>query len=134
MKLKKFSNGLTVDFYTKHRIEFTADWVGAFETKPTPLVSLRIYDRNVRSLKPYDKYHDIGIFSTLQEAFNFLQAKCKTTLKQKVKDELLKLEAQILTKFYKIPNQGITKLSNELGLISTEASQTNEMWTTRGAK
>ncbi len=42
-------------------------------------------------------------------------------------------------KFYKkvktkIPNQGITELSNELGLNSTEASQTNEMWTTRGAK
>ena len=42
-------------------------------------------------------------------------------------------------KFYKkvknkIPNQGITKLSNELGSISTEASQTNEMWKTRGAK
>jgi hypothetical protein len=35
---------------------------------------------------------------------------------------------------HKIPNQGITELSNELGLISTEASQTNEMWTTRGAK
>jgi hypothetical protein len=34
----------------------------------------------------------------------------------------------------KIPNQGITELSNELGLNSTEASQTNEMWTTRGAK
>ena len=33
-----------------------------------------------------------------------------------------------------IPNQGITKLFNQLGLISTEASQTNEMWTTRGAK
>ena len=41
-------------------------------------------------------------------------------------------------KFYKkvknkIPNQGITELSNELGSISTEASQNNEMWKTRGA-
>ena len=134
MKLKKYTNGFNVDFSTKHRIEFTADWVGAFETEPTPLVSLRIYDRNVRSLKPYDKYHDIGIFSTLQEAFNFLQAKCKTTLKQKVKDELQKLEAQILTKLYEIPNQGITELSNELSLISTEVSQNIERWTTRGAK
>ena len=134
MKLKKFSNGFTVDFSTKHRIEFTANWLGYWETEPKPLVSLRIYDRNVRSLKPYNKYYDIDTFSTLQEAFNCLQAQCKTNLKQKVKDELLKLEAQILTKFYKIPNQGITKLSNELGLISTEASQTNEMWTTRGAK
>ena len=134
MKLKKFSNGFTVDFSTKHRIEFTANWLGYWETEPKPLVSLRIYDRNVRSLKPYNKYYDIDTFSTLQEAFNCLQAQCKTNLKQKVKDELLKLEAQILTKFYKIPNQGITKLSNELGSISTEASQTNEMWTTRGAK
>ena len=134
MKLKKFLNGFTVDFSTKHRIEFTANWLGYWETEPKPLVSLRIYDRNVRSLKPYNKYYDIDTFSTLQEAFNCLQAQCKTNLKQKVKDELLKLEAQILTKFYKIPNQGITKLSNELGLISTEASQTNEMWTTRGAK
>ena len=134
MKLKKFSNGFTVDFSTKHRIEFTANWLGYWETEPKPLVSLRIYDRNVRSLKPYNKYYDIDTFSTLQEAFNCLQAQCKTNLKQKVKDELLKLEAQILTKFYKIPNQGITELSNELGLISTEASQTNEMWTTRGAK
>jgi hypothetical protein len=134
MKLKKFTNGFTVDFSTKHRIEFTANWVGAFETEPKPLVYLRIYDRNVRSLKPHNKYHDIGIFSTLQEAFNFLQAKCKTTLKQKVKDELQKLEARLLTKFYEIPNQGITELFNELGLISTEVSQNIERWTTRGAK
>ena len=134
MKLKKFLNGFTVDFSTKHRIEFTANWLGAWETEPKPLVSLRIYDRNVRSLKPYNKYYDIDTFSTLQEAFNFLQAQCKTNLKQKVKDELLKLEAQILTKFYKIPNQGITELSNELGLISTEVSQNIERWKTRGAK
>ena len=33
-----------------------------------------------------------------------------------------------------IPNQGITELSNELGSISTEASQTNELRTTRGVK
>ena len=133
MKLKKFSNGFTVDFSTKHRIEFTANWLGYWETEPKPLVSLRIYDRNVRSLKPYNKYYDIDTFSTLQEAFNCLQAQCKTNLKQKVKDELLKLEAQILTKFYKIPNQGITKLSNELGSISTEVSQNIERWKTRGA-
>ena len=35
---------------------------------------------------------------------------------------------------HKIPNQGITELFNQLGLNSTEASQANEMWTTRGAK
>ena len=134
MKLKKFSNGFTVDFSTKHRIEFIADWVGYWETEPQPLVSLRIYDRNVRSLRPHDKYYEIGTFTSVEETFNFLQAKCKTTLKQKVKDELQKLEAQILTKFYKIPNQGITELFNQLGLNSTEASQNNEMWTTRGAK
>lgn len=34
----------------------------------------------------------------------------------------------------KIPNQGITELSNELGSISTEVSQNIERWTTRGAK
>jgi hypothetical protein len=34
----------------------------------------------------------------------------------------------------KIPNQGITKLFNQLGLISTEVSQNIERWTTRGAK
>jgi len=33
-----------------------------------------------------------------------------------------------------IPNQGITKLSNELGSISTEVSQSIERWKTRGAK
>jgi CRISPR/Cas system-associated endonuclease Cas1 len=134
MKIKKFSNGFKVDFSTKHRIEFTADWLGAWETEPKPLVALRIYDRNVRSLKPHNKYCDIGMFSTLQEAFNFLQSKCKTNLKQKVKDELQKLEAQILTKLYEIPNQGITELFNQLGLISTEVSQNIERWKTRGAK
>ena len=41
-------------------------------------------------------------------------------------------------KFYKkvknkIPNQGITELSNELSLISTEVSQNIERWKTRGA-
>ena len=96
MKIKNYKNGFTVDFSTKHRIEFTADWVGYWETEPQPLVRLRIYDKNVKSLKPHNKYHDIDTFSTLQETFNFLQAKCKTTLKQKVKDELQKLEAQIL--------------------------------------
>ena len=35
---------------------------------------------------------------------------------------------------HQIPNQGITRLANQLGSISTEASQTNEMWKTRGAK
>jgi len=35
---------------------------------------------------------------------------------------------------HKIPNQGITELSNELGLISTEVSQNIERWTTRGVK
>jgi hypothetical protein len=34
----------------------------------------------------------------------------------------------------KIPNQGITELFNQLGLISTEVSQNIERWTTRGAK
>ena len=33
-----------------------------------------------------------------------------------------------------IPNQGITKLFNQLGLISTEVSQNIERWKTRGAK
>ena len=32
-----------------------------------------------------------------------------------------------------IPNQGITKLFNQLGLISTEVSQNIERWKTRGA-
>jgi hypothetical protein len=35
---------------------------------------------------------------------------------------------------HQIPNQGITRLANQLGLNSTEASQTNEMWKTRGVK
>jgi len=34
----------------------------------------------------------------------------------------------------KIPNQGITELFNQLGLISTEVSQNIERWTTRGVK
>ena len=33
-----------------------------------------------------------------------------------------------------IPNQGITKLFNQLGLISTEVSQNIERWKTRGVK
>jgi hypothetical protein len=33
-----------------------------------------------------------------------------------------------------IPNQGITRLANQLGSISTEVSQNIERWTTRGAK
>ena len=113
MKLKKYSNGFKVDFSTKHRIEFTADWVGYWEKEPQPLVRLRIYDRNVRSLKPHNKYHDINNFSTLQETFNFLQEKCKTNLKQKVKDELLLLEKQILDN-----NSGIVNVSSD-ALINT---------------
>ena len=113
MKLKKFNNGFKVDFSTKHRIEFTADWVGYWETKPQPLVRLRIYDRNVRSLKPHNKYHDINTFNTLQETFNFLQEKFKTKLKQKVKDELLLLEKQILDNI-----SGIVNVSNNT-LINT---------------
>ena len=108
MRIKKYSNGFKVDFSTKHRIEFTADWVGYWEKKPQPLVRLRIYDRNVKSLKPHNKYHDINTFSTLQETFNFLQEKCKTNLKQKVKDELLLLEKQILDN-----NSGIVNVSDD---------------------
>lgn len=35
---------------------------------------------------------------------------------------------------HQIPNQGITRLANQLGSISTEVSQNIERWTTRGAK
>lgn len=46
----------------------------------------------------------------------------------------LKKEFTLYLKENEIPKQGITELSNELGLISTEVSQNIERWTTRGAK
>lgn len=42
--------------------------------------------------------------------------------------------ADVMKKENEIPNQGITELSNELSLISTEVSLNIERWTTRGAK
>jgi len=54
-------------------------------------------------------------------------------MKNKVKFST-KLNGKTISINHKIPNQGITKLSNELGLISTEVSQNIERWTTRGAK
>jgi hypothetical protein len=90
MKLKKFINGFTADFSTKHRIKFYAEWNGS------PLVHLFIWDKNVRSLKPYDKYYLINHFNNINETLEFLKQKSKIMLKQEVVLKLLKLEKEIL--------------------------------------
>ena len=90
MKLKKFINGFRVDFSTKHRIRFYADWNGS------TLVHLYIWDKNVRSLKPHDKYYFINHFNNINETLEFLKQKSKINFKQEVISKLLKLEKEII--------------------------------------
>ena len=107
MKLKKYSNGFRVDFTTKHRIKFYADWNGL------PIVHLFIWDNNVKSLKPYDKYSFINHFDNIKDTFNFLKEKCKKNFKKEIIEKLLKLEKEILDN-----NSGIINVSND-ALINT---------------
>jgi hypothetical protein len=107
MKLKKFINGFTVDFSTKHRIKFYAEWNGS------PVVHLFIWDKNVRSLKPYDKYYLINHFNNINETLEFLKQKSKINFKQEVVLKLLKIEKEILDK-----NSGIVNVSED-ALINT---------------
>jgi hypothetical protein len=107
MKLKKFINGFTVDFSTKHRIKFYAEW------NDSPVVHLFIWDKNVRSLKPYDKYYLINHFNNINETLEFLKQKSKINFKQEVVLKLLKLEKEILDN-----NSGVVKVSND-ALINT---------------
>jgi hypothetical protein len=107
MKLKKFINGFTVDFSTKHRIKFYAEWNGF------PVVHLFIWDKNVKSLKPYDKYYLINHFNNINETLEFLKQKSKINFKQEVVLKLLKLEKEILDK-----NSGIVNVSED-ALINT---------------
>jgi len=102
MKLKKFTNGFTVDFSTKHRIKFYAEWNGS------PVVHLFIWDKNVRSLKPYDKYYLINYFNNINETLKFLKQKSKINFKQEVVLKLLKLEKEILDN-----NSGVVNVSND---------------------
>ena len=90
MKLKKYSNGFKVDFSTKHRIKFYTEWNGS------PVVHLFIWDKNVRSLKPYDKYYLINHFNNINETLEFLKEKSKIKFKQEVVLKLLKIEKEIL--------------------------------------
>ena len=107
MKLKKFINGFTVDFSSKHRIKFYAEWNGS------PVVHLFIWDKNVRSLKPYDKYYLINHFNNINETLKFLKEKSKINFKQEVVSKLLKLEKEILDN-----NSGVVNVSND-ALINT---------------
>jgi len=107
MKLKKFINGFTVDFSTKHRIKFYAEW------NDSPVVHLFIWDKNVRSLKPYDKYYLINHFNNIKDTFDFLKEKCKKNFKSEIIEKLTNLEKEILDN-----NSGIVNVSND-ALINT---------------
>ena len=107
MKLKKFINGFTVDFSTKHRIKFYAEWNGS------PVVHLSVWDKNVRSLKPYDKYYFINHFNNIKDTFDFLKEKCKKNFKSEIIEKLTNLEKEILDN-----NSGVANVSND-ALINT---------------
>jgi uncharacterized protein YqgQ len=107
MKLKKFINGFRVDFSTKHRIRFYADWNGS------PLIHLYIWDKNVRSLKPYDKYYFINHFNNIKDTFDFLKQKCKKNFKSEIIEKLTNLEKEILDN-----KSGVVNVSN-YALINT---------------
>ena len=107
MKLKKYSNGFRVDFTTKHRIRFYADWNGS------PLIHLYIWDKNVRSLKPHDKYYFINHFNNIKDTFDFLKEKCKKNFKSEIIEKLTNLEKEILDN-----NSGVVNVSSD-ALINT---------------
>ena len=107
MKLKKFTNGFTVDFSTKHRIKFYAEWNGS------PVVHLSVWDKNVRSLKPYDKYYFINHFNNIKDTFDFLKEKCKKNFKTEIIAKLTNLEKEILDN-----NSGVVNVSDD-ALINT---------------
>jgi hypothetical protein len=98
MKLKKFINGFKIDFSTKHRIKFYAEWNGS------PVVHLFIWDKNVRSLKPYDKYYLINHFNNISETLEFLKQKSKIKFKEEIISKLLKLEKEILDNKSRVVN------------------------------
>jgi uncharacterized protein YqgQ len=102
MKLKKFINGFTVDFSTKHRIKFYAEWNGS------PVVHLSVWDKNVRSLKPYDKYYFINHFNNIKDTFDFLKEKCKKNFKSEIIEKLTNLEKEILDN-----KSGVVNVSND---------------------
>ena len=102
MKLKKFTNSFTVDLSSKHRIKFYAEWNGS------PVVHLFVWDKNVRSLKPYDKYYLINHFNNINETLEFLKQKSKISFKQEVVLKLLKLEKEILDN-----NSGVVNVSDD---------------------
>ena len=107
MKLKKFINGFTVDFSTKHRIKFYAEWNGS------PVVHLSVWDKNVRSLKPYDKYYFINHFNNIKDTFDFLKEKCKKNFKSEIIEKLTNLEKEILDN-----KSGVVNVSSD-ALINT---------------
>jgi hypothetical protein len=107
MKLKKFINGFTVDFSTKHRIKFYAEWNGS------AVVHLFVWDKNVRSLKPYDKYYFINHFNNIKDTFDFLKQKCKKNFKSEIVEKLTNLEKEILDN-----KSGVVNVSND-ALINT---------------
>ena len=102
MKLKKFINSFRVDFSTKHRIRFYADWNGF------SLVHLYIWDKNVRSLKPHDKYYFINHFNNINDTFDFLKEKCKKNFKSEIIEKLTNLEKEILDN-----KSGVVNVSND---------------------
>jgi hypothetical protein len=103
MKLKKYFNGFKVDFSTKHRIQFYANWNGH-----VGLVHLSIWDKNVRSLKPYDKYSFINHFNNIKDTFDFLKEKCQKNFKTEIIEKLTNLEKEILDN-----NSGVVNVSND---------------------
>jgi len=102
MKLKKFIDGFTVDFSTKHRMKFYAKW------HDTPIVHLYIWDKNVKSLAPYNKYYFINDFKNIKDTFDFLKEKCKKNIKTEIIEKLLKLEKEILDN-----NSGVVNVSDD---------------------
>jgi len=112
MKLKKFTNGFKVDFSTKHRIKFYSEWNGF------PIVHLYIWDKNVRSLKPYDKYYFINHFNNIKDTFDFLREKCKKNFKTEIIEKLLKLEKEILdnnSRVVNVSNDILININNDKG-------------------
>ena len=102
MKLKRFINGFKIDFSTKHRIKFYAEWNGS------PVVHLSVWDKNVRSLKPYDKYYFINHFNNIKDTFDFLKEKCKKNFKSEIIEKLTNLEKEILDN-----KSGVVNVSND---------------------
>jgi hypothetical protein len=97
-----------------------------------------IYFGSSKEIDNFDKVGDKCLvrFQIKRQAveFGYLDAGSRYPYKQNHITKIKVINKILDNNENEIPNQGITELSNELGSISTEASQTNEMWTTRGAK